>query len=435
MSSIEIGFAAIGGLLILIGLRFPVGFALSISAIVGIAAIRGFDAAMGVLETMPFAFVSHWSLTAVPMFLLMGSISYHSGLTASLYTAMRQWLSGLPGGLAVASNLASAGFAAASGSSMATAAAMGRLAIPEMLRFGYNPGLATGVIAASGTLGSLIPPSILMVLYGVFAEQPIGKMLIAGIVPGLLTAAAYTTLIVVRCSFDPSLAPPVEEKVSFRQKVTTLLDVWPLPVVVVAVIGGIYSGIVSATEAAAFGAMVTALIALSRGKLTLYILKESILETLKSTATIFFIAIGAMLLTRFLAISGLGFYFSSMVDSWGVNPLALILMASVIYLILGMFLDPIGLMLLTLPVMLPIFENADLNLIWVGVIVVKYLEIGLLTPPVGLNVYVVKGIVGNQVSLPEIFKGVSWFLLAEVFVMALLIAFPQISLILPNLME
>lgn len=434
MTSLEIGFTGIGSLLFLIALRVPVGFSLSFVAVLGIMAIRSVEAGLSVLKTMPFDFVSHWSLTAVPMFLLMGSIAFHSGMTSSLYAAMRQWVSGLPGGLAIASNFSSAGFAAASGSSMATAAAMGRLAIPEMLRFGYSPGLATGVIAASGTLGSLIPPSILMVLYGVFAEQSISKMLMAGVIPGLLTAAAYTVLIVVRCKLNPSLAPPIHEKVTFKEKITTLLEVWPLPVIVIAVIGGIYSGIVTATEAGALGAMVAALIALARRKLSLKILEASILETLQSTAGIFFIAIGAMLLTRFLALSGIGFHFASMVDAWGMNPIILLLLSSVVYLILGMFLDSIGLMLLTLPVMLPIFENAGLDLIWVGVIVVKYLEIGLLTPPVGLNVFVVKGVVGNQVSLPEIFKGVTWFLLAEAVIMVLLIAYPELSLFLPNMM-
>lgn len=434
MSGVEVGLVGLGALLVLLALRVPVGLALALVSVVGVAAIRNTSAALGMIKTMPYDFAAHWSLSAIPLFLFMGNIAFHTGITSTLFTVVRHLVRAMPGGLAVATNLASAGFAAVSGSSMATAAAMGRIAAPEMLKAGYQPALAGGAIAAAGTLGSLIPPSILMVLYGVFAEQSIGRLLIAGILPGLLTLAVYVAMIALRCRLDPSLAPRRGAGADPQELAVALRRVWPLPVIAACVLGGIYGGIFTATEAAAFGAFLTLLVALVQGTLSLARLWQSIIDTLESTAAIFLIAIGAMFLTRFLAVSGLPFHLSGLIDDWGPSPLVLVLCASLVYLILGMFLDSIGLMLLTLPVMLPIFESYGLDLIWIGVLVVKYLEIGLITPPVGLNVYVVKGVMGDAVSLPQIFRGVAWFLAAEVVIMALLIAFPQISTALVHLM-
>ncbi len=435
MSSLAIGFIGLGVLVVLMACRVQVGLALALVGFFGTEAIRGPGAAFGMLRTMPFDFVSHWSLSAIPMFLLMGAIAYHTRMTADLFDAMRLWFGRLPGGLAIASNFASAGFAAASGSSLATAAAMGRLAIPEMLRQGYNPGLAAGTIAASGTLGSMIPPSVLMVLYAIFAEQPVGQMLIAGVLPGVLTAVAFTLLILIRCSLNPSLAPRIETRTPLREKLRASAGVWPLPVIIGIVIVGIYTGVATATEAGALGAGLAALIALFRRELTWKTLSASLFEGIRSTSMIFFIAIGAMLLTRFLALSGVGPYLASFTEGLGLSHLQLILMVALIYLFLGMFLDSIGLMLLTLPVLLPVFEGAGFNLIWVGVLVLKFLEVGLLTPPVGLNVYVVRSIVGDTIPLPTLFRGVLWFVVADFFVIAVLVLFPEISLFLPSMMQ
>ncbi|MCW5747832.1 MAG: TRAP transporter large permease subunit [Alphaproteobacteria bacterium] len=435
MSNLAVAIGAIVVLLVLIGLRVPIGLALGAVSLIGLMMVRSTEAALGIFADLPFEFGANWSLSAVPMFLLMGSIAYHTGLTGSLFKAARLWLSGLPGGLAVATNFASAGFAAASGSSLATAAAMGRLAIPEMLRMRYDPALATGVVAAAGTLGSLIPPSILFVLYGWFTETSIGALLIAGIFPGLLTAAIYSAMIIGRCLANPALAPPVREAVTWRERFQVLGEIWPIPLLVLGVIGGIYSGLATATEAAAVGALVAMLIALGRGRLTFRIFRDCVVEALESTASIFFVAIGALLLTRLLALAGLPTVMAQSVTAIGLDPLHLIIGVSIVYLILGCFLDPLGLMLLTLPVFLPMFEAAHLDLIWAGVIVVKYIEIGLLTPPVGLNAYVVKGVVGDAVPLTTIFRGLGWFLAAEAVIMVLLIAFPEISTYLPSQMS
>jgi len=436
MSGMTISIIAILAMLGLMALRVPIAIALGSVSLVGLIVIRGPHAALGIFGDLPIEFGASWSLSAIPMFLLMGSIAFHSGLTASLFDAARLWLSGLPGGLAVATNFASAGFAAASGSSLATSAAMSRLAIPEMLRAKYNPALASGCVAASGTLGALIPPSIMFVIYGWYTQTSIGLLLIAGILPGLLTAAIYAGMIIFLCVVRPDYAPPVEYKITWAERFRVLLTVWPIPLLVLCIAGSIFSGIATATEAAALGALFAAIIAALRGSLTWEILRKSVVEALVSTASIFFIAISALLITRFFAFAGLPAALAQHVGVLGLDPLTIVLGVSVLYLILGAFLDPMGVLLLSLPVIFPIFKAAGIDMIWMGVLLVKYLEIGMLTPPVGLNVYVVKGVVGNLIPLPTIFRGVMWFLGAEVIIMALLIAFPGISTYLPyNFMQ
>lgn len=435
MDPIQLGGAGLIGLLVLIAIRVPIGFALIIVSMVGIGELRGWDVAAGMLRTEPFDFAAHWSFTAIPMFLLMGAVAHNAGISASLFHAGRVWFGRLPGGLAVATNFACAGFAAASGSSIATAAAMARIAIPEMTRYGYHKGLATGVVASAGTLGSMIPPSIGFVLYGIFAEVSISKLFIAGILPGLLTAAIYAVMIVTRCRLNPKIAPVIDETVTWDDRIGTLNDIWPISVLVLAIIGGLYSGIATPTEVGAVGALAAFLIALVQGRLTWRVAVDSLLEALASSARIFFVAVGAVLLTRFMAMSGFGSFMTHLVGGWAQDPLLLVIAASIIYLILGMFLDPLGVLLLSLPLLLPMFEALHLDLIWFGVLVVKYVEIGLLTPPVGLNVYVVKSVVGDDIELETIFRGVGWFLACEVVIVVLLVAFPQISLFLPNLMR
>jgi tripartite ATP-independent transporter DctM subunit len=434
LSSIGIGFASIAAVLVLLALRAPIGVALGLVSLVGIWMVRGFDVSVGTLRTIPFEFAANWSLSAIPMFILMGAVAHHSGITVALFRAARLWLGRLPGGLAVATNFACAGFAAASGSSVATSAAMGRIAIPEMIRQGYDKGLATGVVTSAGTLGALIPPSILFILYGIFAEQSITRLLIAGIVPGLLTAGIYAVMIVVRCKANPALAPKLDEQVTMAEKLDSLAPIWPLLLLITGIIGGLYSGLVTPTEAGAFGAILAFNIVATQGRLTWQVIRDSVIEATSATARLLFVAVGAILLSHLMALTGVPAYLGSIIGDYAVNPLFLVIGTSLIYIILGMFLDPLGILLLTLPILLPMFEALHLDLIWLGVLVVKYLEIGLLTPPVGFQVYVVKSVVGDEISLETIFRGVGWFLACEVVIMTLLIAFPQISLLLPDLM-
>lgn len=433
LSPNAVGLIGLAVLLLLIFARFPIGLALAIVSIGGLAYLTGWSTTFSLISSMPYDFAANWELSAIPMFLLMGAIAFHSGMTADLYAAARVWLRGLPGGLAVASNFACAGFAAASGSSVATTVAMGRIAVPEMLRVGYDKSLATGTVACAGTLGSLIPPSVLMIIYGIFAGQSIGHLFLAGFIPGLLTAAVYAAMIIIRCRLDPRLAPTVDADTSWREKFEVLLRIWPLPLLIIAVIGSIYGGVATPTEAAALGVFFATLIALSRGQMSWLIVRRSVMESLEATAAIFFISVGAVMLTRFMLFSGVPDVLADLVRAYSINLLTLLLIISLVYLVLGCFLDPIGLVLITLPVVLPALEPFQVNLIWFGILLVKYVEVGLMTPPVGMNVYAMKTVVGDAVPLETIFRGVAWFLLCEAIVIALLIAFPAISLWLPGL--
>lgn len=435
LEPLSIGVIGIATIMLLIAIKVPIGLALGLVATCGMAAIIGWHATLSLIGLITFESAASWELSAIPMFLLMGAIAYNSGLTNALFDAARVWLGGLPGGLAVATNFACAGFAAASGSSLATTVAMGRIAIPEMRAQGYDTGLATGVVASAGTLGSLIPPSVLMILIGVFSETSIIDLFLAGIVPGLLTACAFAALIVIRVRLNPSLAPFGQARASRQQKWAALMDVWPLPALIVAILGGLYGGIVTATEAGAFGSVLATIIAYTRGQLTIAVIRDSIVDALAGTAAIFFVVIGAVLLTRFMAFSGLPLYLSDLMLGAGTSPILIVLMAAAVYLVLGMFLDPLGLLLLTLPVMLPVFKAANLDMIWIGILIVKFVEIGLMTPPVGLNVYAVKTLVGFDISIETIFRGVMWFLLADVAVTGILIAFPQIVVFLPRMLQ
>jgi C4-dicarboxylate transporter DctM subunit len=343
----------------------------------------------------------------------------------------------MPGGLAVATNFACAGFAAACGSSIAAAAAMARIAIPEMLRHGYDKALTTGVVACAGTLAALIPPSILFVLYGIFAEVSITQLLIAGILPGLLTAGVYAIMLLIRCRLNPEIAPLVtfdNRAELWRERKESLKEVWPLGALILGIIGGLYGGVVTPTEAGAAGALLAVAIGVSQGKLTFAKFLDALKDSMTTTAQLFFVGMGAVMYTKLLALAGLGPMFTQVIGDWAVDPVLLVIAASIVYLILGMFLDPLGIVLITIPVFIPMFKALNLDLVWFGVLVVKYVEIGMLTPPVGFNVYVVKNVVGDTIPLETIFKGVSWFLACEVVIMTLLIAFPEISLWLPSTM-
>ena len=435
MSNIAIGFVGIAVGLLLIALRIQIGVALGIVSFFGIAAILNFQAAWGIVTAVPFNFVGDWNLTAIPMFLLMGYVASSTGLSRWLFAAMRIFLSWLPGGLAIASVGACALLSAASGSSVATSAAFARIATPEMLRYRYDPGLASGVVASAGTLGSLIPPSILMILYGYVAEVSIAKLFMAGFLPGILSAMMFSAMIMIRVKLNPALAPPVQETFTTAEKLVALREVWPLPVLIVGVLVGIFVGVFTPTEAGGVGAALAILLALVRRSLSWEALRKAVLNTLTGTAGIFMVVIGTVLLARFMALSGVpGFIASSLLELGG-SQMAVILMVTVLYLVLGCFLDSIGILLLTMPIILPVVREVGLDLIYFGIILVKLLEIGLVTPPVGLNVYVMKGALGNLISLPTIFRGVIWFVVADAITLAIIIAFPWISLVLPSLME
>jgi tripartite ATP-independent transporter DctM subunit len=434
MSSIEVGLAGIGALLLLLALRMPIGLSLIGVSFVGLWVLLGERPAWGMLRTVPYNFAANWTLSSVPMFLLMGFLCYHAGLTRGLFDAARAWLSRLPGGTAISALFGAAGFAAVTGSSVACAAAMGRMAIPEMLRQRYDPGLATGALAAAGTLGALIPPSILLIIYGIMANVQIGALFMGGLVIGLMSLLLWTALIIVRIVLNPALAPRTGESHGMAEKFRTLWDTWPIILLMLGVMGGLFSGVMTPTEAGATGAFLAFVIAFAKRTLTWAVFRDTLLETVITSTSIFIIAIGASLLARFIALSGLGQFLGGLVESADLAPLAVLLCILLFYIALGMFLEPIGGMLITLPVVLPIITGAGYDLLWFGIVLAKVLEIGLITPPIGLNVFVIKGVVGTQVSLATIFRGASWFIVADVVVIALAIAFPALITFLPSLM-
>lgn len=426
MSGEMIGLLGIGVLMLLLVLRMPIGISLILVSFGGIWIVSGLRPAWGLLVAVPYDFAAKWTLSAIPMFLLMGYISFHSGLTKGLFEACRVWLVRLPGGLAVTSVFASSGFAAVTGSSIACAAAMGRIAVPQMVANRYDPGLATGTIAAAGTLGALIPPSILLILYGIFVQAPIGQLFLGGLVVGLLTSLSYIIVIVVRVWLKPSLAPRMTETPSLDERLSRLVDTWPIVVLVLIVLGGMFSGLFTATEAGAAGAFLAMVLAAARGYFNREMMWRSLVDTLATTGALFIISVGANLLTRFLALSGASELISGAIINLELSGMMLLLGIALLYLLLGMFLEPLGAMLLTLPVLLPILNEASIDLVWFGVFLLKLLEVGMITPPIGLNVFVIKSVVGPSISLSTIFRGVLWFIVADLILIGLIIAFPDL---------
>lgn len=433
MSELQIGGAAVVALLALIAIRTPIGLALVTVSYLGIWALNGHAAAWSVLMVVPHDLLANWTLSAVPMFLLMGFVCYHCGLTTSLFDAARLWFSRLPGGLAIASVFGCSGFAAITGSSVACAAAMGKIAVPEMLRNKYDLRLATGTLAAAGTIGALIPPSIPMIIYGVVAQVSIVKLFLGGIGVGVATALSYMLLIWIRVWLDPSLAPRTRESAGLEQHLRAIAQIWPVLLMIVGVLGGLFGGLFTSAEAGAVGALLSVVIAAAKGTLTRERAKRSIVETLVTCGSVFIVVIGASMLTRFFALSGVGEAISAAAKLLNAGPVTLLIAITVVYLILGCFLEPIGAMLITLPIFLPLVSAEQIGLIWFGVFVTKLVEIGMITPPVGLNVFVLSSAVGPKLAPTSlIFRSILWFFVADLLLVALLIAVPPIITFIPD---
>jgi len=361
----------------------------------------------------------------------LGHIAYRADITTKIYHAAKVWLTRLPGGVAMASVMGCGGFSAITGSSIACASTMGRICTPEMLRMGYDPRLATASVAAGGTLGSLIPPSVLFIIYGIFTETSISSLFLAGVLPGLLTLAGFILVIAVWVWYSPEIAPPTDVRYSSSERFRAAIESWPAVMLFVLIIGGIYGGIFTATEAAAVCVVAATLIGFAQGKLNLQGLWDAVKETCIQTSAIFFIAAGAKIFVAFIALTNVAPMIVNVVSDAQLSVVALMIAIAVIYLVLGMFLDPIGIMVLTLPLMIPLVESYDLNLIWFGVVVIKLLEIGLITPPVGLNVFVIANVVGKDAPIDKIFAGITRFLSVDFIVLILIMSFPMISLLIP----
>ena len=432
--SVETGLYGVIGLFLLLALRVPVALALIAVSFGGVTFLLGITPAIGILSNTPYSFVSSWTLSAVPMFLLMGFVAYHTGLTTGLFEAAKSVLKRVPGALAISSIFACSGFAAVCGSSLATAAAMGRMAVPEMVKAGYSPPFATGTIAAGGTIGALIPPSILMIVYGVFAETSVIKVFMGGITIGILTAVAYSIVVLLISWLRPDIAPPRPIDMGNVSAAEAILKIWPVILLMVIVFGGLFSGIFTATEAGAVGAFGAIAISFATRRLNFTIFRTALVETLTTSASLFVIGIGAAMFTRFLGLTGLTGAISNIVGGAELNYYQLMLIVVVLYLVLGMFMEPFGALLVTLPVLLPIFQAEGIDLIWFGVFVVKLLEIGMITPPLGLNVFVIRSVASEHATVAQIFKGVIPFLIADIIIVIIAIAAPGLILFLPSIL-
>ena len=432
MSDLQIGGLGLVSVIALIAMRVPIGITLVSVSYLGVWGIGGHMAAWGMLSVMPHTLVASWTLSAVPMFLLMGFLCYHAKLTTGLFDAARLWFQRLPGGLAIASVFGCSGFAAITGSSVACAAAMGKIAVPEMVRHKYDLKLATGTLAASGTIGALIPPSIPLIIYGVVAQVSITKLFLGGIGVGLLTAFSYVLVILIRTTLNPSLAPRLTERATLKEQVLAVKQTWPVVALIISVLGGLFGGLFTSTEAGAVGALLAVVIAFFKKTLTRESFSRSVIETLITCGSVFIVVLGATMLTSFLTLSGVAGAISEGAQALNTSPVMLLVAITLVYLFLGMFLEPIGAMLITLPIFLPLVGLAKIDVIWFGVFVAKLVEIGMITPPVGLNVFVLSSTIGKMAPTDLIFRGVLWFFVADIVVVGMIIAWPDIIMFFPR---
>jgi tripartite ATP-independent transporter DctM subunit len=427
-----VGGIGLAILFLLMAVRMPIGISFLLVGCLGTATLTSWDIALSSLARIPYTWASAYVFSCVPLFILMGMVFSKSGIAADLYRAAHHWFGRLPGGLLLASIAGCGGFAAVSGSSTAGAAAMGAICYPEMRKFGYDKGLAAGAIAAGGTLGIMIPPSLGFIVYGILTEQSIGKLFMAGVIPGLLEITFFMVAVIILVTLKPSLAPVAEIKVTWRQKLTSLIEVWPVLVIFLLIIGGIYLGIFTPIEAGGIGAAGSIVVSLCMRRLTRKAFTDACLETIQITAMIFLLFMGAMVFNIFMTLSHLPQAISGLFTSIG-SPHLLVIFILLLFFPLGCFLDVTSMLILTLPLFLPSLIHAQINLIWFGVLAVLCAEIAMLTPPVGMNVFVVKGVV-KDVSLEKVFLGVVPFLVANFILLVLLFLIPQLSLYLPRLM-
>lgn len=423
------GFVLLFTLMIL---RVPVGIAMGIAGIAGFAAIAGVDPAFNLMALSSIRTVTDSELGLIPMFILMGSFATASGMSGEMFRAANTWFGKQKGGLGMGTITACGGFAAICGSSVATAASMTKIALPELRRAGYSDGLGTGIIAAGGTLGILIPPSIVLAIYGYITDQDVAKLFIAGIIPGLLAVVLHLLTIKI-IAWRRADALPEGKEFSWQEKLQSLRPVWAMLLVLITVIGGIYGGIVTPTEAAALGAVITLFIGVTRRRLNLRAINECLIDSLRTTVAIFTILIGALLFGYFLTITQVPQKLAETLISLPIGAYGILAIILVFYLFLGCILDAMAMIILTVPILFPVVTALGFDPIWFGVIVVVTVELGLITPPVGMNVFVIKS-VAKDVSLATIFRGVLPFVMSDVVRLILLVIFPALVLFLPNQM-
>lgn len=430
MDPVSVGVLSLLALTAFLMSGVRIAFATALCGFFGLWILRGYEPAASLSAQTIIGHVTNYNLLVVPLFIMMGFFAYYANITRDIYWAARQWLGHLPGGLAVATIAGCAGFAAACGASTASAAVMGRVALPELKKYGYDDKVSTGCVAAGGTMAIMIPPSVLIVIYGFIAEESIGALLLAGILPGLLQATTYVAMLMFRFKLDPSLGPPIRG-ITWSDRLTSLKGVWGMIVIILLVMGSMYTGLATPTESAGIGAIGALLMALPRLKGKDF--AEAMTETVRTTALIFAIVAGVLIYVHFLGFTGTPAAMAKAISELDVSPMVVLIGILVMYLILGMFIDGIGMVLLTVPIILPTIKQLGIDPIVFGILVVRMVEIGLMTPPVGLNVYVLKG-VAKGVSMGDIFRGCGWFVAVDILNVAILLAFPWIILAIPNSM-
>lgn len=427
MSAFEQGFLLISGMFVLLALGFPIALALLSSGVIGLVAMRGWSAADYLLGSLPYSITAEFAFIVVPLFLFMGHMAYSAGISEKGFRAASAWFGHIPGGLAISSVVACGAFATVSGSSIATAATISKIAVPQLLKSGYTKRLAGAVVATGGTLGVLIPPSTVMVLYSIATETPIPALFMAGILPGIVTIIVYALGIHWMVRRDPDMKITRQPRVPFGERVRVTFSSWEILVVFGVVMGTLYTGIATASEAAGFGAAAALVIAIVRGAKMAEI-KEGLQTSGSSTASIFFLIIGAGVFGAALGTTQLPQNLATWTQGLNLHPTLLLILVLVPFLILGCFIDAASMILLTMPVVFPIIKQAGIDPVLFGILVTKMTEIGNITPPVGLNVFVVSA-ANPEITIRECFRGVMPFFLMELLIVGLLIAFPQITLI------
>ncbi len=432
MSLTLAGLIGVIAMLVLLILGVPIALAMAVTGAVGLWILEGPGPALAHTLLIPWDEGRSFVLVTIPLFVLMGQLVFHTGLASDLYDGVRTWISKVPGGMAITSVVACGAFGAVTGSSIATVATMGAIVMPEMRRYKYHPRLATGALAASGTLGILIPPSLIFIFYGVMTETSIGALFIAGIVPGILTAAMFSAIILIRCVVTPSLGPP-GPGATWGERWASTMGLLPILALFFLVIGGIYGGIFTPTEAAGVGCTGVLLTAATRRRVTKRAMAKALEETALVSAMIFAIIIGGYLVARFLAITGITENLVAMLVGLELGRVSFLLLLVLLYLVLGAMVDVFGMLVLTIPFVMPVVGELGINPVWFGVFAVMMAEVALVTPPIGANVFVMRR-TAPEVPMGDIFMGVLPFVIGQLIVIALVIAFPAIALWLPDRM-
>lgn len=433
MEPVVIGYISIAIMIALLFSGIPVGVSMGILSMAGMWWLSGPQAAFGLVQRVAYDTFGSYDFSVVPLFLLMGEFCFYAGISTDLFSAAYKWIGNLRGGLALATVGACAVFAAVSGSSIAATATFSTVAIPEMKKYNYDSSLACGAVASGGTLAVMIPPSIIFVIYGIVTGQSIGKLLIAGLIPGILLSLFFFVAIYVVCLRNPD-AGPRGPRTTMKEKVYSLKNTWIVLLLFLLVIGGLYFGVFSPSEAAGVGAFGAFAFALGRRRLSWTHFKASLRETARTGGMIFIIILGAMMLNYFLAVTRLPATLSSTIIGMQLNPYIIIVIIIIIYIILGALMDEMGMILLTVPIFFPIIKSLGFDPIWFGVMVVIVCQMGMICPPVGMTVFIVAGIV-KDVPMSTVYRGVIPFLVADLCLVAILIAFPEIALWLPYLLK